>query len=149
MGSRAPGRPGDVAEEEPNHSAEGEAGDREDGGGEPHQYGPEHDLSHELHGFVYSTSGIFGQTPAMTTAARTPKMRSMASKPPTELDLVEFTVPIEIWSAGTVATVLEVFPAGRLLVEVADEHGRTLGLPIVPPEAVRHPPGGDTAQLTA
>lgn len=71
----------------------------------------------------------------------------MTSKPPTELDVVELTVPVGIWRAGTVATVLEVFPSGRMLVEIADDRGHTLELPSVPPEAVRRLPVVDQARL--
>lgn len=49
-----------------------------------------------------------------------------------ELDLVRLTEPVEDLPAGTVATVLAA-PAstGMLLLEVADEDGRTISMPVV------------------
>jgi hypothetical protein len=52
------------------------------------------------------------------------------------LDVIELRVAVDVWEAGTVATVLEALP-GSVLAEVADEDGRTLQVLTVPVDAVR------------
>lgn len=55
---------------------------------------------------------------------------------PELLDVVELREPRGGWPAGTVGAVVELFPT-EALVEIADEHGRTVELLTVPYEALR------------
>ena len=48
-----------------------------------------------------------------------------------ELDVIELRVAVDAWEAGTVATVLEV-ATDSVLVEIANEDGRTLDVLTVP-----------------
>jgi hypothetical protein len=63
------------------------------------------------------------------------------------LDVVELRVASGRWPAGTVATVIDEPPDG-VLVEVADEHGRSLDTFEVPREAVRVLPAPEQTKLS-
>lgn len=52
------------------------------------------------------------------------------------LDVVELATDVGRWPAGTEGTIVEVFDNG-VLVEISDDHGRTLELLPVPHNAVR------------
>lgn len=51
--------------------------------------------------------------------------------PPCDLDVVRFTGDVGGWAEGTEATVLEVYKTSAM-VEVVDDEGTTLGLPVIP-----------------
>ena len=52
------------------------------------------------------------------------------------LDVIELRVGVDSWQAGTTGTVLEV-AADSALVEIADEHGRTLSTIAIPVDVAR------------
>lgn len=54
-----------------------------------------------------------------------------------ELDVVELAVDVGRWSAGTHATVLEMFGDGAVMVEIADERGHTLEMLSLPGAILR------------
>jgi hypothetical protein len=58
------------------------------------------------------------------------------------LDVIELSVAIDTWDAGTIATALEV-ASGSALAEVSDQDGRTLDVLAVPLEAARRLEGQD------
>jgi hypothetical protein len=58
------------------------------------------------------------------------------------LDVIELSVAVGAWEAGTIATVLEV-ASGSALAEVSDEDGRTLDVLTVPLEAATRLGGQD------
>jgi len=58
------------------------------------------------------------------------------------LDVIELSVAVDAWEAGTIATVLEV-ASDSALAEVSDEDGRTLDVLTVPLEAARRFEGQD------
>lgn len=62
------------------------------------------------------------------------------------LDVIELRVAIDSWEAGTAATVLEVVEDSALL-EVSDEHGRTLEILTAPLEAVKRRDVPDQSRL--
>jgi Domain of unknown function (DUF4926) len=49
-----------------------------------------------------------------------------------EHDVVALRAAIGRWPAGTVGTVVSLYPDARVLLEVADPHGRTVDLVRVP-----------------
>jgi hypothetical protein len=63
-------------------------------------------------------------------------MREAMTAKPNLLDVVELREPRGGQPAGAVGAVVELFPT-EALVEVADEHGKTLELLSVPYEALR------------
>jgi hypothetical protein len=64
-----------------------------------------------------------------------------------ELDVVELTADPGRWPAGTIGTVVEVFPSSAL-VEIADERGHSEDFVTLPFDVLRPVRAQDQKQLT-